>query len=55
MWKLGHEGVRGRCASMNMFLMLRPAKYDVALVGSKVGGHFDAAGIPQADYDVTCA
>ena len=34
--KLGHEGVRGRCASMKMFLMLRPSKYVVALVGSKV-------------------
>jgi len=52
--KLGPEGVRGSCASMNMFLMLRPFKYDVALVSSKVGGHFDAAGFPQADYDVTC-
>ena len=27
----GHEGVRGRCR-----LVLRPAKYDVALVGTKV-------------------
>jgi len=43
---------------MNMFLMLRPAKYDVSLVGTMVGGHFDVvlvAGFPQADYDVTCA
>jgi hypothetical protein len=27
---------------MNMFLMIRAAKYDVALVGTNVGSHFDA-------------
>ena len=43
---------------MNMFLMLHSAKYDAALVGTMVGGHFDVflvADFPQADYDVTCA
>jgi len=42
---------------MNMFLMHRPAKYDVALVRTMVGGHFDVfllTGFPQAEYDVTC-